>query len=86
MTVKTGQQATTTAAVILASVAFTSGPVTLKAPKANAAAIEIGAAGETTATGYVLDPGDSITLGITNLSQLYLIGANTSDKLAYIGI
>lgn len=83
---KTGQQATTTAAVDLPNVPFTAGPVTLKAPKGNAASIEIGAAGETTATGFVLDPGDSIQLGITNLNQLYLIGANTSDKITWIGI
>lgn len=85
MSVKTGQQATTTAAVILPSTVFASGPVVLKAPKGNAATIEIGAAGETVGNGYVLDPGDSITLGLTNLSQLYLIGANTTDKITWIG-
>ena len=82
---KTGQQATTTSAVALPSVAFSFGPVLLKAPKSNAAVIEIGAAGETTATGYILDPGDVISLPLANLNQLYLIGANTSDKLAWIG-
>lgn len=82
---KTGQQTTTTAAVVLPSVLFGSGPVILKAPKANAASIEIGAAGVTTATGFVLDPGDSVSLSIDNLSHLYLIGANTSDKITWIG-
>lgn len=82
---KTGQQATTASAVVLPTVAFSFGPVLLKAPKANAASIEIGPAGETTATGYILDPGDIISVPISNLNQLYLIGANTSDKLTWIG-
>ena len=82
---KTGQQATTTNAVALPSAAFTGGPVTLHAPKANAAAIEIGASGVTTGSGFVLDPGDSVTLGVQNLNQLYLIGANTTDHVTWIG-
>lgn len=81
----TGQQATTTAAVVLPAASFASGPVTFKAPKANAAAIEIGKSGVTVGTGFVLDPGDSVTLNIGNLSQVYLIGANTTDKLTWIG-
>lgn len=85
MTIKTGQQATTTAAVDLPSVSFVAGPATLKAAKANAAPIEVGVLGETVGTGFILDPGDIIQLPVANLGQLYLIGANTSDKLTWIG-
>jgi len=85
MTVKTGQQATTTSAAPLPSVSFVAGPATLKAPKGNAATIEVGIVGETVGNGFILDPGDIIQLPVTNLSQLYLIGANTSDKLTWIG-
>lgn len=81
----TGQQTTTTAAAVLPAAIFAAGPVTLKAPKANAAAIEIGKSGVTVGTGFVLDPGDSVTLNIGNLSQVYVIGANTTDKLTWIG-
>lgn len=86
MAIKTGQQATTTSAVALPAAAFTAGPVTLKAPSANAAPIEIGASGVTAATGFVLQPGDSVTLAVTNLNQVYLIGANTTDKVTWIGL
>lgn len=85
MTVKTGQQATTAAAVPLPSVAFVAGPATLKAPKANVASIEIGTIGETVGTGFILDPGDIIQIPVANLGALYLIGANTLDKITWIG-
>ena len=85
MSAKTGQQATTTAAVALPAAAFSFGPVTLKAPKANVANIAIGASGVTLGTGFIMEPGDSVTLAATNLNQVYLIGANTSDKITWIG-
>lgn len=86
MAIKSGQQATTTSAVALPSAAFTSGPVTLKAPSVNAAPIEIGPSGVTVGSGFVLEPGDSVTLPLTNLNQLYLIGDNTSDKITWVGL
>lgn len=86
MTIKTGQQATTVGGVALPSVAFASGLVTLKAPKGNAAAIDIGgSAGVTLGTGFQLDPGDSVTVNVLNLSVLFIVGANTSDKITWIG-
>jgi hypothetical protein len=85
MAVKTGQQATTTSAAALPSVAFSYGPVTMKAPSTNAAPVEIGPSGVTAGSGFVLEPGDSVTLAAPNLNQLYLIGANTSDKITWIG-
>lgn len=85
MTVKTGQQTTTTSAVELPSVSFVAGPLTLKALKGNVAAIEVGLIGETVGTGFVLDPGDIIQLPVANLGALYLIGANTLDKITWIG-
>lgn len=83
--IKTGQQATTESAIELPSVAFASGLVTLKAPISNAAAIEIGQASVTTGTGFILDPGDSVQISVLNLSAVYLIGANTTDKITWIG-
>ncbi len=86
MSIKTGQQATTTSAVALPAGTFTRGPVVFKAPKGNAAAIEIGASGVTTGTGFVLDPGDSVSLNVESLASIYLIGANTTDHLTWIGL
>lgn len=86
MSIKTGQQATTTSAAPLPAASITSGPVTLKAPSSNAAPIEIGGSGVTVGTGFVMNPGDLVQVSVQNLSNLYLIGANTSDKITWIGI
>jgi len=86
MTIKTGQQATTASSVALPNVAFASGLVTLKAPKSNAAALDIGgSAGVTLGNGFQLDPGDSVTVNVLNLNVLFIVGANTSDKITWIG-
>lgn len=81
---KTGQQTTTASLVQLPSVTFTR-QVTLTAPSTNTQALAIGPAGTTLSTGYRLTPGASVMLPISNLNQLYLIGANTSDVLTWIG-
>lgn len=83
--IKTGQQATTASAVDLPNVAFATGLVTLKAPSTNAAPIEIGQAGVTTGTGFILEPNDSVQVSVLNLSAIYLIGTNTTDKITWIG-
>ena len=77
-------QATTTAAVRLAAFTLTT-QVTLHAPSSNTAAIAIGPSGVSLAVGFILDPGESVTLPISNTNLLYLIGANTTDKLTWIG-
>lgn len=79
-----GVQATTTAAVRMANFAFIS-QVTLHAPASNVAVLTAGASGVTQGVGYVMEPGSSLTLPIQNLNMLYLIGANTTDKLTWIG-
>ena len=82
----TGTKTTTTAAVQLSAQAVTSG-VFFTAPSTNAAAIEIGPVGLTTANGYRLAPGaTSPSIPLSNLNQFYLIGANTSDVLTWVGI
>ena len=82
--VVTGQQATTAAAVQLASNKVAH-QVTLTARAGNAATLAIGGAGVTLATGYPLAPGASVTLSVANTNLLYLIGANTTDHLDFIG-
>lgn len=82
--VKANAQATTTDAVALPSTIFAS-RVVLKAPLANAAPVAIGPAGVKLNTGFILDPGDQVTLSIPDLKQIYLVGANTTDTLTWIG-
>lgn len=78
------QQTTTAAAVRMATFALTT-QVTLHANKANAADVAVGPSGVSLTTGYLLSPGESVTLPIQNVNLLYLIGANTSDKVSWIG-
>jgi hypothetical protein len=78
------QQTTTAAAVRMATFAIGS-QVTIHANKANAADVAIGPSGVSLATGFLLSPGEFVTLPISNVNLLYLIGANTSDKVSWIG-
>lgn len=82
--VTTGGQTTTAAAVRMAASPLTT-QVTIHASKANVADVAIGPAGVSLVTGYLLSPGDSVTLQVPNTNLLYLIGANTSDKITWIG-
>ncbi len=79
-----GQRTTTAAAVVLPTQAASS-RIILTAPSTNVAAVDLGPAGVTTGTGYQLLPGQSVTLPLPNLNLLYLVGANTSDKITWIG-
>lgn len=82
--VTTGGQTTTVAAVRLTAFPLTT-QVTIHASKANTADIAIGPAGVSLLTGYLLSPGESVTLPIPNVNLLYLIGLNTADKITWIG-
>lgn len=77
------QQTTTVAAVRMASFPVTA-QVTLHASKANAADVALGPVGVTLATGFLLSPGEFVTLPIQNVNLLYLIGANASDKVSWM--
>ena len=79
-----GRQLTTTGAVVLPTQALVNG-VVIKALSTNVSAIYLGPSGVTTATGYPLFAGESISYGVTNLNAIYLIGANTTDSIAYTG-
>lgn len=59
--------------------------VVLLADEANTGVIYIGPAGVTTVTGYPLKAGESISYAVTDLSQIHMIGANTTDKLHFTG-
>lgn len=80
-----GSQLVTAAAVRLPSQAVVQ-RVTLSAPTTNIAPIELGASGVSVSTGFALNPGQQVTLPYSgNLSSLYIIGANTVDKITWIG-
>lgn len=81
----TSSQQTTTAAAVRMATFPLSTQVTIHASKANVADVAIGPVGVTLATGYLLSPGESVTLPIQNVNLLYLVGANTSDKVSWMG-
>ena len=79
------QQTVTTSAVALAAQALSNGLV-ITADPTNSAIIYIGASGETTTTGYKLQPGASISYGVTNASAVYILSAaSTTDKISVTG-
>lgn len=76
-------QSTTAAAVRLPAFPITT-QVTIHALKTNTNPVTLGNAGVTNGVGFILDPDDSITLPLSNLNLLYLIGAGTADKISWI--
>ncbi len=79
-----GRQLTTTGGVALA--AHACARVTIKALSTNVAPVALGfAAGVTTTTGFVMSAGDSLTLFVSNTNLLFVVGANTTDVITYIG-
>lgn len=79
-----GQQTTTTAAAALPSQALVNGAI-IKALGTNVSTVYVGPAGVTTSNGYPLGPGEAISYATSNLSLIYIIGQNTSDKVAFTG-
>ena len=79
-----GQQTATTSAVALPSQALVNG-VNVLALAGNTGTIYVGPSGVTASTGYPLAPGQTLPFAVTNLNAIYMLGTNTSDKLAYAG-
>jgi hypothetical protein len=83
-TIYSNQQTATTTAAALPSQALTNG-VVLTAGSSNTGTIYIGPSGVTTSTGYPLAAGQSVSYAVSNLNAIYMIGANTTDVLAFTG-
>lgn len=85
---KTYTPTISTVTVTASAQQFSSVPGTLVQVRArpdNTANVSIGNSGVTLLAGYLLDPGGSTPwVPIANLSSLYYIGANTTDKIDYI--
>jgi hypothetical protein len=57
----------------------------IRAPSTNAATVYLGDSGVTTATGYPLDPGDSLAVALRTPTDLYAIAAAAvGDKLRFM--
>lgn len=76
-------------AVTASAVALASNPckqVTVKALVGNTIAVYIGPAGISTATGYELIAGDSITVAVSNTNLLHLIASTTGASISWIAV
>lgn len=78
------QQTAATSAAALQGNTFTNG-VVCTAKTSNTGTIYVGGSGVTTAAGYPLSAGQSISYGVGNSNQISIIGTNTTDVLACTG-
>lgn len=78
------RQTTTTSAAAFASQNFVNGLI-ITALSTNANPVYVGSSTVTTATGYPLYPGSSISYNVSTSANLYLIGLGTADVIAVTG-
>jgi len=71
-------------AASLPSGSLTNG-IILMALSSNSGIIYVGGPGVSTANGLPLAPGAQTSLGVSNSNLVYIIGTNTSDKIAGLG-
>lgn len=81
-TVLSNQQAVTASAVALAT--NTCKSITVKALAGNGINVYVGPTGVTTATGFELAPGDSVSLPVTNTNLVFVIAAATGASVSWI--
>lgn len=80
----TGQQAVTTAAAALNNAVGLSS-LTVQALSTNTIPVYIGPPGVTTATGYQLVPGASITLSLPAANSAFAVATATGASVSYLG-
>lgn len=73
-----------TSAAALAANALTNG-IVITASTANAGTVYVGPTGVTTATGYPLAAGQSISYGVTNSNAVFVIAAAAGNTIAWTG-
>lgn len=78
------RQATTTSAAALPSQTLVNG-IVITALANNTGTVYVGPSSVSNTSGYPLAAGQSVSLGITNLSSVYILGINTTDHVAFIG-
>ncbi len=80
---RSGQTAVTATAAALTS-STVALQVIIKANTDNAIPVYLGPSGVTTSTGFRLDPGDSVTLEVLDLSAIYLIASTTGASVSWV--
>ncbi len=80
----TGQQTVTTTAAALPNQALVNG-IVVQALSANTGTVHVGAAGVTSASGYPLSAGQTVSFGVTNADAIHVLGENATDGVAFAG-
>lgn len=82
--VNVGQTTSGTTAVQLdaSSIASTNG-ILVQALSTNTASVFIGGSGVTTSTGFELQAGQAVPFTCNNITNLYVVGSNTTDKVCW---
>ncbi len=78
------QQTATASAVALPGNVLKNG-VIVQALSTNTGTIYVGGSGVTAGNGYPLAAGQQVPLNVANTNLIYMLGTNTSDKIAWIG-
>lgn len=60
--------------------------VTVKASNSNTGIVYVGTTGVTTATGFELGAGESVSLPVDNTARIYLISDTASQNVSYVGV
>lgn len=60
--------------------------VTITALTTNAGVIYVGGSGVTSANGYQLTAGSSVSLDINSLGAVWIDAANSGDSITYLGV
>ena len=83
-TINIGQttSAVTATQLTASSIAMTNG-VVIQALSTNTASVFIGNSGVTTANGFELTAGSSLTISPSNINLVYVIGTNATDKVCW---
>lgn len=87
-TVLTGQVTVSTAGTRV-QISSTSAPilsVTIRTDVGNAGNVFVGGSNVSSTTGYIMGPGETVSLDIDDLTDLYIDAANDDDSVSYIAI
>ncbi len=82
--VNVGQTTSGTSAVQLSSTSIVPvNGILVQAISTNTASVFIGGSGVTTSTGFELQAGQAVPFTCNNITDLYVVGSNTTDKVCW---
>lgn len=80
-----GQKTSSGTAVAISTSQAIQNGVIVQALSGNAASVYVGATGVTSSTGFELQPGQATSIGVNNLSSVFVISTTSGDGICFIG-